>query len=308
MTITSPLRQSRITVGASYIAEVFEIMADKSTHKNGTEKDSNNGAAVRSFAVVTGASTGIGFHLARIFASNNFDVLITAEEGKINDAAREIGSNGAKIIAVQADLTKPEEVERLWKEVESTGRPVDAIAINAGIGTSGDFVGETDLQQELRIVDLNVRSTVHLAKLAARQMAARGQGRILITSSIAGTMPTPYMTVYGASKAFDLEFAQSLHYELKDKGVTVTALKPGATDTDFFRRAGMEDTAVGSKGKESNDPADVAQQGFDALMKGEQEVFAASISTKLSGTMGKFVPDSVKASQHEKMAKHGTAK
>src|SRR5665213_1110371 len=261
------------------------FMASKKDSKKGVEN------AGRSFAVVTGASTGIGYHLARIFAENGFDLLGTANESKINDTAREIESKGAQVTAVQADLTKPDEIERLWKEIEATGRPIDAIAINAGVGTSGDFSTETDLDTELRIVDLNVRSTVHLSKLAARKMVARGEGRILITASIAGTMPTPYMAVYGASKAFDLELSQSLHYELKDQGVTVTALKPGATDTEFFRRAGMEDTEVGSKGKESNDPADVAQQGFDAMMKGEQEVFAASLSTKAAGTLGRFMPD-----------------
>lgn len=259
-------------------------------------------------AVVTGASTGIGYHLARVFAENDFDVLITADEARIKDAAVEIQALGARVYTVQADLTKPEEVQRLWKEIEATGRPIDAIAINAGVGTSGDFSTETDLDQELRIIDLNVRSTVHLAKLAARQMVARGEGKILITASIAGTMPTPMMAVYGASKAFDLEFAQSLHHELKDKGVTVTALKPGATDTDFFRRAGMEDTQVGSEGKKSNDPAEVAKQGFEALMRGDQEVFAESLSTKIAGTLGGMVPDSIKAEQHKKMAAHGTSK
>lgn len=259
-------------------------------------------------AVVTGASTGIGYHLARVFAENDFDVLITADEARIKDAAVEIQALGARVYTVQADLTKPEEVQRLWKEIEATGRPIDAIAINAGVGTSGDFSTETDLDQELRIIDLNVRSTVHLAKLAARHMVARGEGKILITASIAGTMPTPMMAVYGASKAFDLEFAQSLHHELKDKGITVTALKPGATDTDFFRRAGMEDTQVGSEGKKSNDPAEVAKQGFDALMRGDQEVFAESLSTKIAGTLGGMVPDSIKAEQHKKMAAHGTSK
>ena len=270
--------------------------------------EQNRDGSKTPMAVVTGASTGIGYHLARIFADNGFDVLMTAEEARISDAAVEVEALGARVYTVQADLSRPDGVEKLWKEVEATGRPVDAIAINAGIGASGEFAGETDLQRELKIVDLNVRSTVHLAKLAAQHMVQRGQGRILITASIAGTMPTPYMAVYGASKAFDLEFAQSLHYELKDKGVTVTALKPGATDTDFFQRAGMEDTQVGSEGRKSNDPADVAKQGFDALMRGDQEVFAASLSTKVAGTLGGMVPDSIKASQHQKMAKHGTAK
>jgi uncharacterized protein len=116
------------------------------------------------------------------------------------------------------------------------------------------------------------------------------------------------MAVYGAAKAFDLEFAQSLRYELKDRGITVTALKPGATDTHFFERAEMRDTQVGSEGQTSNDPADVAQQGFDALMKGEAEVFAASLGKKAAGTLGRFMPDTVKASQHSKMARHCTAK
>ena len=266
-----------------------------------------NQSEARQFAVVTGASTGIGFHLAREFATHGFDVLMAADEERVRAAATEIEDIGAKVYPVQVDLSKEAEVEKLWREVEATGRPVDAIAINAGIGTAGDFADETDLRKELKLIDLNVRSTVHLAKLAARQMKARGEGRILITASIAGTMPTPQMAVYGASKAFDLEFAQSLRYELKDTGVTVTALKPGATDTEFFNRAGMQDTKVGSKGKESNDPADVAKQGFEALMAGEQDVFAESTSTKVTGVLGRFMPDSVKASQHQKMAKHGTA-
>ena len=265
-------------------------------------------SSARSFAVVTGASSGIGYHLARTFAQNGYDVLVTAEdEGRLSNSAREIESLGAKVVAVAADLRKDEGVEKLWREVLATGRPVDAIAINAGIGAGGDFARETDLKQELDIVDLNVRSTVHLAKLVTKQMVGRRQGRILFTASIAGTMPTPLEAVYGASKAFVLEFSQSLYYELKDSGVSVTALKPGPTDTDFFDRAGMQDTKVGSEGKKENDPADVAQQGFDALMKGEKEIFAGGAKVKVQGAAGKIMPDSVKASMHEKLAKHGTA-
>jgi short-subunit dehydrogenase len=207
---------------------------------------------------------------------------------------------------VQADLSQAEEVEKLWDQIKATGRPVDAVAINAGVGVGGDFATETSLQKELRIVDLNVRSTVHLAKRVVRPMVERGQGRILFTASIAGTMPTPLEAVYGASKAFVLEFAQSLYYELKDKGVSVTALKPGPTDTNFFNRAEMGDTKAGSDSKDNNNPADVAQQGYDALMAGEKEVFAASLTTKFEGAVGRFMPDSVKAAMHEKMAKHGS--
>jgi uncharacterized protein len=143
------------------------------------------------FAVVTGASTGFGYCLARIFGQNGFDVLCTADEPRIDETASEIESFGGVAYPVQADLSKEAEVERLWSEIESIGPPVDAIALNAGIGTAGDFAEETDLKRELSIIDLDVRSTVHLAKLAARQMVERGSGRILITASIAGTMLRP---------------------------------------------------------------------------------------------------------------------
>lgn len=257
----------------------------------------------RPFAVVTGASTGIGYHLARIFAENGYDLLITADEQRIEEAARDLQPTGAAIRAVRADLTKQEETERLWKEILAAGRPVDAIALNAGVGLSGSFV-DTDLDAELNMIRLNVMANVILAKHAVRQMVGRRNGKILITSSIAGTTPTPNHAIYGATKAFLLEFAQSLHYELKDKGVTVTALKPGATDTEFFRRSGMEDTKVAEEAKKSNDPARVAQQGYDALMRGDVEVFAESLTTKLTGVAGTVIPDSVKAEQYAKAAAH----
>jgi short-subunit dehydrogenase len=260
----------------------------------------------RPFAVVTGASSGIGYHLARVFAEHGYDLLITADEPQISDAARDLESMGASVRSVQADLTQHEETEQLWREILAAGGPVDAIALNAGVGPSGSFA-QTDLEKELDMIRLNVMAVVILAKHAVRQMVGRGEGKILITSSVAGTMPTPNHTVYGATKAFLLEFAQSLHYELKDRGITVTALKPGATDTEFFRRSGMEDTKVAEEAKTSNDPAKVAQQGFDALMAGKAEVFAESITTKIAGTLGGMAPDSVKAEQYKKMAEHKSA-
>jgi uncharacterized protein len=166
----------------------------------------------------------------------------------------------------------------------------------------GDFVRETDLDEELKIIQLNVASVVHLAKRILKQMVARGEGRVLITSSIAGTMPAPLQAVYGATKAFDLSFAKALRNELKDTSITVTALQPGATNTDFFHRAGMEDTEVGSEGKYANDPAEVARQGYDALMANKDHIYASSVKTKLQGELGRFVPDSIKAEQHRKMS------
>jgi len=255
----------------------------------------------RLFAVVTGASKGIGYELARVFAKNGYDLLISADSEQIEEAGRELGTLGTAVQTVQSDLAKFEGVEKLWRAVESTGRPVDAIAINAGVGVGGKFL-ETDLQEELNLIQLNVTSSVHLAKLVVRQMSSRGAGKILFTSSIAGTMPTPLEAVYGASKAFILSFSKSLRYELKDSGITVTALQPGPTDTNFFHRAGMDDTEVGSEGKYTNDPAEVAEQGFQALMDGKDHIYASSMKTKAQGELGKFIPESEKAKMHEKLA------
>lgn len=255
----------------------------------------------RPFAVVTGASKGIGHELARVFAKNGYDLLITADSNQIEEVGRELGTLGTAVQTVQSDLAKYEGVEKLWQAVESTGRPVDAIAINAGVGVGGKFL-ETDLEEELNLIQLNVTSSVHLAKLVVQQMASRGAGKILFTSSIAGTMPAPLEAVYGASKAFVLSFSKSLRYELKDTGITVTALQPGPTDTNFFHRAGMDDTEVGSEGKYTNDPAEVAEQGFQALMDGKDHIYASSMKTKAQGELGKLVPESTKAKMHEKQA------
>lgn len=254
----------------------------------------------RPFAVITGASSGIGYELARVFANNGYDLLLTSSSEKLEEAARDFGLDG-QVQTVQADLSEYEGVQKLWSAIEATGRPIDAIAINAGIGVGGRFA-ETDLEEELRLIQLNVTSVVHLAKLVVRQMLSHGAGRILFTSSIAGTMPTPLEAVYGASKAFELSFSKSLKYELKDSGISVTALQPGPTDTNFFHRAGMDDTKLGTEGKYTNDPAEVAQQGFDAMMKGEDHVYASSLKTKAQGELGRFMPESVKASLHEKQA------
>ena len=207
-----------------------------------------------------------------------------------------------QITSVHADLATYDGVVKFWKEVESLGRPVDAIAINAGVGVGGLFA-ETDLDEEINLVRLNVEGTVHLAKHAVKHMLAQGKGRILITASIAGEMVAPREAVYAASKAFDLSFAKSLRAELEETGITVTALQPGPTDTDFFHRAGMDNTKVGQEGKKDSTPYDVAKQGYEALMKGEQHVYAASMKTKMQGAVADFVPDSAKAAMHENQAK-----
>jgi short-subunit dehydrogenase len=265
-----------------------------------TAADTNS----KPFAVVTGASSGIGRELAKQFAQNGFDLLVTSEDSDIIAAAKEFASLGAHVDSVEADLATYEGVETLYEAIELAGRPIDAIAINAGVGVGGDF-RETDLAAELRLIDLNVKSTIHLAKRVLPGMSARKAGRILFTSSIAALMPDPFEAVYGGSKAFVLSFAQALRDELKDSGITVTALQPGPTDTNFFHRADMDDTKVGSDPKD--DPALVAKQGFDALMAGADHVIAGSLKTRVQAAVIAPLPDPLKAVAHRSMAEPGSA-
>lgn len=263
-----------------------------------------DGATTRPVAVVTGASSGIGYELAKQFANHGYDLVIAAEDAGINNAATELAVLGAKVETVQVDLATYDGVEMLYAAIQTTGLPVDAIAINAGIGVGGDFTHETDLQDELKLINLNVVSTVHLAKRVVKDMVAHGQGRILFTSSIAALMPGPFEAVYAASKAFVQSFSEALRNELKDTGVTVTALQPGPTETNFFERAGMQDTRVGQSKKD--DPAQVAEQGFEALMAGKDHVIAGSVTTKLQAAVTNVLPSTANAEQHRKLAEPGS--
>jgi len=258
-------------------------------------------------ALVTGASSGIGYELAKVFARNGYDLVVAAEGAGIEGAARDFELLGARCLPVRTDLSTKEGVERLYAEAKELAVPIEAVAINAGVGVGGDFARATDLEQEIALVNLNVVSTVRLAKLVVKDMVARGRGRVLITASIAGIMPTPLEAVYGASKAFTLSFAASLHDELSGTGVTVTALMPGPTNTNFFHRAGLDDTKVGAIEKNKNQPADVAKQGFDALMAGKDRVVAGSLATRLQGAAARFIPERLKGRQHRKMAEPGSA-
>jgi short-subunit dehydrogenase len=258
----------------------------------------------KQFAVVTGASRGIGLELAKQFAQHGFDLLIAADSEQVQQAASELKTWGADVIPVQVNLADHDGTHQLIDAIQATGRPVDAVAINAGVGVSGRFV-ETDLAAEMNLVRLNVLSVLHLTKYMAQEMVRRGSGRILITSSIAGTMPTPYEAVYGASKAFDRSLGQSIREELKDTGVTVTVLMPGATETNFFHRAGAEDTKLGAS--EKDDPAEVAKDGFEALMAGKDHVVAGSLKNKFQAAAGYGLPDPLVAKAHAAMAEPGSA-
>lgn len=244
-------------------------------------------------ALVTGASSGIGRALAGELVARGYDLVVAAEDDAVRDAATTLAAqSGREVMAVQADLAQAEEVERLYAEAQAVGQPVDVLCLNAGIGVGGRFV-ETDLAADLRLVDLNVRSTVHLAKLVVRDMVRRGEGRVLVTASIASVAPAPFQATYAASKAFDHAFAEGIRTELKDTGVTVTSLMPGATDTEFFDRAGLQGSPLDEGPKD--DPADVARDGLDALFAGKDSVVAGSWRNWIQAQASTHLPDKVAA-------------
>ncbi|GAA4976455.1 SDR family NAD(P)-dependent oxidoreductase [Actinoplanes utahensis] len=269
--------------------------------RSGMTTDSEN-----PFAVITGASSGIGYELARQLAEHGYDLLVIAEDEGIEEAAAGLRRDGVnQVTAVRADLARREGVEQAWAAITSTGRDIDVLALNAGRGIGGDFVGGTKLDDELNVIDVNVTSTVHLAKLALPPMVARKRGRVLITSSIASMMPGTYQAVYNASKSFVQSFAEAVRAELVDTGVTVTSLMPGPTDTNFFHRADMDDTRVGASDKD--DPAQVAEQAIKALLDGKEKVLAGSVKTRAQAVASKVAPDKVKAEMHRRMAEPGSA-
>jgi short-subunit dehydrogenase len=257
----------------------------------------------RPLAVVTGASSGIGYELARTFLENGYDLVVTSSnDEKLSEAAESLAEidQDAQIEPIQADLTTPDGVRKLHTEVHALGRPVDVLAANAGVGVYGEFADETSLEDEIALINLNVTSQVHLIKLIAHEMVERGRGDILVTSSVAGIMPGPRMAVYAASKAFLRSFGQAIRHELKDKGVNVTVLMPGPTDTEFFERADMMEAKVSQSPKQ--DPAEVAEAAFEAL-KGSSDHIVTGAKNKLQAGMAKLMSDEARTKAHAKQTK-----
>ncbi|MDK3255057.1 SDR family NAD(P)-dependent oxidoreductase [Blastococcus capsensis] len=261
--------------------------------------------AVRPLALVTGASSGIGLELAKQFAENGFDLIVVAEDVELETATAQLRGLGAAVSPVRADLTRREEVEKVVAAVRGAGRPLAAAALNAGVGVGGAFV-ENDLDAEIGMVELNCVSTLHLAKRVLQDMVARNEGRVLFTSSVASQAPEPFQAVYSATKAFVQFLALGIREELTDTGVTVTALLPGPTDTEFFDRADLTDTKLGASDSK-DDPAQVARQGFEGLMKGEASVFAGSVTSKLMGKLSAVLPDAIAGKSHKPMTAPGSA-
>lgn len=256
------------------------------------------------FAIVTGASTGIGFELATLAAKDGYDLLVVADEPLIKDAAKDIAKFGTTVQPLVADLSTIEGVDSL---LEAAGdRPIDLLCANAGRGLGRAFLDQS-VADWRKVVDTNVTGTLYLLQNTLKQMVARDAGKVLVTGSIAGYIPGSFQAVYNGTKAFLDSFVAAIQNEIKDsKGVTLTNLMPGPTDTEFFDRADMMDTDVGTDPKK-DDPAKVAQDGWDALMDGKAAV-VSGWKNKLQSAVANVTPNAVLAQQHRGMAEPGTAK
>jgi len=255
-----------------------------------------------SFAIVTGASSGIGYELAKLCAENGFDLLIAADQPEIHQVARELRGKGVMVEAVEVDLATQAGVDQLYAAAQ--GRAVDALLANAGHGLGHSFL-EQNFNDIRHVIDTNITGTIYLLHKVVRDMANRNKGRVLITGSIGGHIPGPYQAVYHGTKAFVDSFAVALRNELKETEITITCLQPGPTETDFFERANMMDTKVGQQKKA--DAASVAKAGFDAMMLGDGDVIPG-IKNKMQVTMAEVLPDDMAAAQNRKLNEPGTGK
>src|SRR3954465_15382873 len=254
------------------------------------------GSMAKQFAVVTGASSGIGYELAKCCAQASFDLCVAADEARIDQAAEDFRAMGADVIAVECDLATREGVDALY--TSTGGRAVDFLLANAGHGLGRGFLDQ-DFDEVRHLIDTNVTGTLYLIQKVGRDMRARSKGRILITGSVAGFMPGTFQAAYNGSKAFLDSFSFALRAELKDTGITVTCLMPGATETDFFERADLMDTKIGQARKD--DPADVAKAGYDAMIAGKGDV-VSGWQNKLQSAIASITPSGVLAEMHRSKA------
>ncbi|RYF90175.1 MAG: SDR family oxidoreductase [Chitinophagaceae bacterium] len=250
----------------------------------------------KKYTLITGGSGGIGFELAKIFAKNGHHlILVSRDQVALEKAAAFLQQQyHTEVLVISKDLFIQENASALYGEVKGRGLQVDILVNDAGQGLYGEFA-DTALEKELAIINLNIASLVTLTKFFLKDMLQRGEGKILNLSSIASRLPGPWQSVYHATKAFVQSFTEAVREEVKDKGIVITALLPGATDTDFFRKAGMLQSKVVQEGKLA--PAGgVAQAGYDALMKGDDMVVAGAMN-KMQAAMAAITPDETLAAK-----------
>lgn len=253
--------------------------------------------STRKLAIVTGASTGIGFELAHVAAKEGCDLIVVADEPLIEAAARDFAQHGTNVEAVEADLSTTQGVDRLI--AAAGGRQIDILCANAGRGVGHSFL-EQDVADWRRVIDTNIVGTLYLVQQVLRRMVARDDGKILVTGSIAGFIPGAFHAVYNGTKAFIDNFVEAIRNEIKDSyGVTITNLMPGATDTEFFDRADMNDTNVGEMKKD--DPAKVARDGWDAMIAGKAHI-VSGWKNKVQVAAAHVAPPSLMAQFHRKLA------
>ncbi|EHR63241.1 SDR family NAD(P)-dependent oxidoreductase [Saccharomonospora cyanea] len=259
-------------------------------------------------AVVTGASTGIGRRIAEEFAQHGFDLVLAADDDALDSTVTELEAPGRKVWSVHGDLASYAGVMELADRVEALDRPVDVLVLNAGVGVGGPFAASPEsLHDQLRVVNLNVVSTVHLAKRLLPAMVERGSGRVVVVSSTVAGLPGPYQATYNASKAFLSSFAAAVDEELRGTGVTVTTVLPGVTDTEFFARAGMLDTKIGATSFK-DDPARVAREAYRAVMAGRAHVVTGPLYNWAFILAGRLLPDRLLARIHRPLSKPGSAR
>ena len=239
----------------------------------------------QNFALITGATSGIGYELAKVFAVSGHNLVIVARHRKdLERVARQLETAyGIHVHAIAKNLFNPNSAFELYQELKSRGIKINILANNAGHGLYGEF-SKADLRKELSIIQLNISSLVILTKLFLKDMVKKGEGKILNTSSLASKSPGPWQSVYHGSKAFVQSFTEAIREEVQDTGITITALLPGATDTDFFRKAGMKESKIVQDKSKLSDPADVAKAGYDGLMAGEDTVVAGFNEKLEAGT------------------------
>jgi short-subunit dehydrogenase len=248
------------------------------------------------YALITGATSGIGYELAKLFVADHYNLVIVGRnQQELDSKAEEFRQSGVEVTAIQKDLFDNGNAAALYEEVTSKGITIDVLVNNAGQGVYGEFKN-TDLERELGIINLNISALVILTKLFLQDMVARNSGKILNLASIASKTPGPWQSVYHGTKAFVFSFTEAIREELKETDITVTALLPGATDTDFFNKADMLDSKAVQDKDALSDPADVAKDGYEALMSGTDKV-TSGLKNKIQVGMGNVTPDSIVAHQ-----------